>query len=399
MILYRWQARDRGGHKLGGQLLADNEQEVAAYVRLQQCYVTKIEPLSTSNILFAKLFAPKLTSKDKENFFRQLGTLLQSGVTILRALDLLKNKLKEPMGGICAQISRDLEKGLPFSSALHKMPKLFEESSIQIIEAGEASGKLPQLFLQLAKHYKQERETKHFLLNACIYPGLVLLLSFATLGFFAWRVLPVFLELYAAMHVEPTLALSVLTGFAALLRRFPAVFLLLVVFTVIVLDRNQTRLKAWSLRLPLLATCYHDLLEVRYCRILAIMLSSGITLNRALAAAGNTLPLTALRQVSAAFSREVSSGKSLSKAAALHKGIFGPTSLEFIAVGEDCGSLAEMLLEAVNVIEKDLEARLKDLKALLEPLLMVFLALLIGCILFSLTSPIFGLITGMPQYN
>ena len=89
----------------------------------------------------------------------------------------------------------------------------------------------------------------------------------------------------------------------------------------------------------------------------------------------------------------------VSKAAAICSEILGPTSLEFIAVGEESGNLAEMFLEASNITEEELQAKLKNLKALLEPLLMVFIALLVGCVVFSITSPIFGLITGLPDYK
>jgi len=397
--LYRWRARNKSGKIFSGRLLASSDREVAEYVQGQHGYVTKIQPINNWYNFKKTLYVKKITDKHRESFFRQLATLLNSGMTLLRALELIRGKSVGNVAEVCAFIEKDLCKGMSFSMAMRKLPNIFSQTAVQIIEAGETSGKLAELFSQLADFYQKELETKRFLVNACIYPCMVLVLVFITFHYFIWKVVPLFVDLYASMQVEPTVFLSSLTFLGKLFDdfRWQAVSVFLLLGWRMYFLRGK--LQIWGLRLPIIKSCYHDLLEIRYCRVISIMLASGISLPRALTAAGATLPIMLLRQQSERLSREVLRGSPLSKAAAFCSEIFGPTSLEFIAVGEESGSLAEMLIEAANITNKDLQAKLKDLKAIIEPVLLALIALVVGCVILAITSPIFSLITGLPDYK
>jgi len=397
--LYRWRARNKSGKSFSGRLLAGSDREVAEYVQGQHGYVTQIQPINNWHNFKKTLYAKNITNAQRACFFGQLATLLNSGLTLLRALELIRGKSSGNMAEVCAFIERDLYKGMPFSLSMRKLSHIFSQTAVQIVEAGETSGKLAELFSQLSDFYQKELETKRFLVNACIYPCIVLILGFNTFIYFLWKVVPLFSDLYAAMQVEPTAFLVFLLILGKIFNRFAwqtvGVFLLL----GCVIYHIREKLRICFLQLPIVRTCYHDLLEIRYCRLVAIMLDSGISLPLALTAAGATLPIITLRQQSARLSREVMRGVALSKAGAFCSEIFGPTSLEFIAVGEESGSLPEMLTEAANTTDKDLQARLKDLKVMLEPVLLAFIALLVGCVILSVTSPIFSLITGLPDYK
>jgi Type II secretory pathway, component PulF len=397
--LYRWRARNKSGKIFTGRLLASSDREVAEYVQGQHGYVTQIQPINNWYNLSKTLYAKKINNKNKESFFRQLATLLNSGMTLLRALELIRGKSTGDVAEVCAFIEKDLYKGMSFSMSMRKLPNIFSQTAVQIIEAGETSGKLAELFLQLADFYHKELETKRFLANACIYPWIVLVFVFITFYYFIWKVVPLFLELYAAMQVEPTVFLSGLTFLGKLLDNFhwQAVGIFLLLGWRLYFWRDK--LQIWGLRLPVIKSCYHDLLEIRYCRVISIMLASGISLPLAITAAGETLPIILLRQQSERLSREVLRGIPFSKAAAFCSEIFGTTSLEFIAVGEESGSLTEMLIEAADITEKDLQAKLKDLKAIVEPALLAIIALLVGCVILAITSPIFSLITQLPDYK
>ncbi len=398
MQLYRWRARNKSGKIFSGQLLAGSDREVAEYVQERHGYVINIKKTNNWYNYKQKFFGRKINAKSKESFFRKLATLLNSGMTLLRSLELIRGKSEGKLSEVCAALEKDLFKGLSFSLALRKWPKIFGHSDIKIVEAGETSGNLALLLTQLADFYQKEVENQRFLINACIYPCIVLALVFITAAYFLWKVLPLLVDLYITMQVEPNTVLNFLILVESLFKDFGwGIFVVVFIFLGQIYSKREN-LRILLLRLPLVKACYHDLLEVRYCGVLAIMLSSGISLPLALSGAGETLPI-ALRWQSERLSRAVVQGMPVSKAAAICSEILGPTSLEFIAVGEESGNLAEMFLEASNITEEELQAKLKNLKALLEPLLMVFIALLVGCVVFSITSPIFGLITGLPDYK
>ncbi len=266
------------------------------------------------------------------------------------------------------------------------------------MEAGESSENIAVLFAQLAAFYQKKVQEQRFLVNACIYPVIVLLLAGLTFIYFLWKVLPLLLDLYITMQMEPSRSLSVLLFLGKIFTDFRGEFFFMVFILMWQIYRGREKWKVLLLKLPLIKSCYHDLLEVRYCRILSIMLSSGIALPAALKAAGETLSLETLRRQSEHLNREVLQGMLVSKAAVCSE-IFNHTTIEFIAVGEESGNLAEMLMEAANITDKDLQAKLKNLKAMIEPILMVFITLLVGCIIISITSPILGLMTGLPDYK
>ena len=397
--LYRWRARNKSGKIFTGQLLACSDREVAEYVQKRHGYVTKIQKINNWYNYKRIWSTKKITNKSKENFFRQLSTLLNSGITLLRALEIIRNKSTGILAEICVNMEADLFKGLAFSIAMRKLFPIFNHTDVRIVEAGESSGNIAVLFAQLAAFYQKKVQEQRFLVNACIYPVIVLLLAGLTFMYFLCTVLPLLLDLYITMQVEPSMSLSILLFLGKAFTDFRWEFFFMLFILIWQIYKGREKWQVLLLKLPLIRSCYHDLLEVRYCRILSIMLSSGIALPSALKAAGETLSLEILRRQSEHLSSEVLQGMLVSKAAAVCSEIFDPTTLEFIAVGEESGNLAEMLMEAANITDKDLQAKLKNLKAMIEPILMVFIALLVGCIVFSITSPILGLMSGLPDYK
>ena len=140
------------------------------------------------------------------------------------------------------------------------------------------------------------------------------------------------------------------------------------------------------------------MMEQRYCRILSIMLTSGMAVPLALTAAAEALQSREMMQKSLMASNAVIRGTSISQAVALNSELFSDTSIEFISIGEESGSLPEMLWEASLVADDELQTRLKALKVMIEPILLLLVSLLVGCVLFSVASPMVGIISDMPEY-
>ncbi|MEG0798016.1 MAG: type II secretion system F family protein [Acidaminococcaceae bacterium] len=400
MDLYRWRARNHRGEVFAGKMLAVNAREVAEYIKEQYGYVTLLE--KTERQMNWRQWWPeqrRLTDVVLAEFFLQLATLLKSGLPLLQGLELMQGQTSGRMAEVCTLLAQELERGNSLATAMEKLGGDFTAASVQIVEAGEASGKLTELLQALASYYQRHNELKQFIKNACIYPCILVMLTLLVLGFFVGRVLPLFVELYAALAVEQTTTLKGLNFVGQMLdcylREATSVFLLLVG----VLYYRRQQLKRYCLALPVVKDCYHKMLESRYCRVLAMMLDSGIALPLALTAAATTLQAPPLVAVSAAVSTAVVRGVSLTRAAELNSELFSATSIEFIQIGEGSGQLVAMLLEAAKIIEQELQAKLKDVKALLEPLLLVVIALLVGAIIFLIASPMFELIKVMPEYN
>jgi len=396
--VYRWQARQRNGKIVSGRMKAADPKEVALHVQARYGYVTSIKPVRNFEQFWLNQTAGALKLQEKEFLFRQLGLLLESGVQILRALDLVTIQASAPVVQLGKAIHQDLERGQSFSFSLSKRPRDFSPLVVKLIEAGEISGNLAFLFLQLAQYYQREKEVKKTVVTACLYPTLVILLTAFTVGYFLVQVLPVILELYSVLDVETTGFFQTLLFLVEGSRK--NFYLLTVVLFMLVgfAYHKRSALQNLFLELPYFRRLYHGLWEARYCRILSLLLESGIPLVQGLQILTPLLPSQALRSVSLAINKAVVQGMPLSKAANIHAGIFGQLSTEFISLGEENGGLAAMLKEAADILEAELTLKLKRLKILLEPLLLLVLTLFLGGILYSLMTPIYGLMTGLPDY-
>jgi type II secretory pathway component PulF len=396
--VYRWQARQHNGRIVKGRLKANNPREVALHIKARYGYVTSIKETWTLEQLWLGHRARALDLREKEFFFRQLGILLNSGVNILRALDLIAVQASESITQVGKAIQKDLENGLSFSFSVRKRPKDFPPLVARLVEAGEASGNLAFLFTQLAQYYNEEREVRKTIATACLYPVLVLMCVAFTVSYFLFKVLPVILELYATLDIEILGSFQALSFLIQGCRDYPYRLVLFLGLVAVIAYYYWEKIQGAFLQLPYIRNLYHAIWEARYCRILALLLTSGIPLVQGLQIITPLLPTETLRRVSLSISNAVLRGRSLSKAATLYPGIFHSLSMEFIGLGEENGGLAAMLKEAAEILEEEVALKLKRMKILLEPLLVLLLTAFIGGIFYFLLTPIYGLITGLPNY-
>ena len=400
MNVYRWCARDKQGKKFCGELRAGNEKEVAEFIRSNYGYVTKIEKIRHWEEVYANFHSGKFAIDDgiRESFFRQLSALLDGGISLIKGLEMVKLKSRGGIYEVSNSLIKNLNRGFSLSAAMNKQKEIFTPASVKIIEAGENSGSLSVLLDELADYYKNQNEMKRFIRNACIYPCIVVSLTACTFIFFVFKVLPIFVELYSSLGIEETTFLKLIDFAEVNIRYFRWEAACFFLFFLGVTYYQRERIKEGCFKLPGLSSCYREMMEIRYCRVLSIMLRSGIAIPIALTAAAEALQSREMNEKSIMASYAVTRGARISQAIALNGELFSETSIEFISIGEDSGKLPEMLLEAADVINNELQAKLKNLKASVEPILLIIIAFLVGGVIFSVASPMMGLISGMPEY-
>ncbi len=399
MQVYKWKARTRQGKLVTGVLRARNSREVAVFVQEKYGYVTGIKSEETSWWRRKIKWTTILSLEEKQRFFGQLGGLLASGINILRALDLLMLHGSKTMAKIAGIVHSDLETGLSFSLAIRKLPKHFSPLCVQLIEAGEYSGKLSFVLGELAEYYRRERKWRQLLLNAALYPAVVLLSGLCTLSYFLFAVLPVFLELYAALHLEPGQFIVCISSMVLLVRRHYLLVTMFLCSLWLGAYRARKNFISFLLGNSQCRKWYLLIWEGRACHLLAVLLAGGITLVQALKLVGKTLPLGELTELYSGIQEGVLRGMSFSKAISRYPGIFSPETNELIGLGEENGTLAEMLEEAGQILEKALLERFTQVKILLEPLLLVLLAVFVGGMIYFLLSPVYSLMTKLPDYD
>lgn len=399
MQLYRWRARSMAGKLYQGSYLADSKQEVAAFLHENYDYITGIEEVQSFTVKISRLFnSGKVNDKERSRFFQQLAAMIGSGIPLCRALELLKTRCPVSLTNVCCLLIADLQAGKALSAAMKKHVHIFRPVTVSVIEAGEQGGILQEMF-ELAVYFGQKEEINRFLKNICLYPCLVLSLAIVTGCLFVVKLLPLFADLYQSFDLVPTLPLQVMMFVREIAVKYWQAAASLSLFILYYLWQRRYSLLKWCFCLPLIAGYRQTFLEIRFCKILSLLLNSGISLPVSIktAAAGSAdKKMTAKAML---FSEAIVRGSDITKAAALASPLFSSLTIEFLIVGESSGALATMLKEAALLLEQDFTASLKNFKVLLEPVLLIIISLVIGAMIFTVASPLLTFLTEIPEYE
>ena len=387
MEQFHWKARTREGQLCQGTLSA-------ATLARQYPYILQ---LRRDNFLEKQFQGRRsLRDLDRETFFRRLGLLLQGGLPILRALRALEGHSSPAVKELCRELDHALGRGFSLSQALRQQEKQVGKLAGPLAAAGENSGQLPLIFQQLAVFYQKKRENQKAVLQACLYPALVLGLSLVLTGVFCWLVVPLLGDLYQSLRLEPAAGFRLLLTVVRSFQAHPLVFLGLLILQgagLLLVWRKKSR---WLPRLPLIRNWVRTFWEIRFLGLLALLLRGGLPLDRALPQAAQILPEGPCRTCARAMEQAVVAGSSLAGAARQQPLLLSPLAVEFAALGEESGHLPALLTEAAHLLDQDFQNRLKQAKTLLEPVLLLVLAGGCTAMLVLLLSPLFALLQGLP---
>ena len=262
---------------------------------------------------------------------------------------------------------------------------------------GEESGELSNLLLQLADYYERQDRLRRFVQRALIYPLLLLVAALLLLLLFGFYILPMLLETYTAMGIKPAGSLALVLRLRSLLLEEPLLGVLALVLLTAALLAGGRRLLHWFLRSRWSGNFHGLLIEVRLCKLLALLLEAGLAITRAVSIAMATVEdeecVTELR----IFNSRLRRGLAVEQAAAAAEGLFSPLTLELICVGAATGYLPRMLEEAASAGEVRLTEQLERLRQLLVPVLLLMAALIVAVVIITVISPLFELLTALPE--
>jgi type II secretory pathway component PulF len=395
---YRWRARSGDGRECSGEILADSEQEVARYVRAHYGCVTGIEKADRAvGRRFPFLHGKTIHHKQRAVFFRQMATLLEAGISFAEALDMMTSSGRgDSLSTVSRQLGDSLKQGLSLSAAMRKQAAVFPPSAVAMVEAGEQGGDLVTVLQSLAVYYERQDKLLSYVRNVSIYPLFLVAIAFATIVFFSLELLPMFVSLYASLGVQETQLLRTLL----FLKRwstahFPAlVGLCIVSGRVLYQLRGRIRSLFWSL--PGLHGLRQHYLEVRFVKMLALLLHSGISLPEAIHLAVRPLADGPYRLCAERFAQGILHGIGIAAAAGQAGDLFSRTTREFLRIGENSGNLAPMLTEAARIREQELMNKIRELKTIAEPLLIMGIAAVVFTAIAVMISPLFSIMTQMP---
>lgn len=329
-------------------------------------------------------------------FFHQLAAVLQSGLSLIEGLRLLQKQSADERL-LYYRLQSSLSRGHSLAEAMAMESEHFSSLAVSIVAVGEESGELASLLEELAVYYAKQDKLKRFIKQAALYPLLLLLISLALLVLFSFYILPVLLETYTAMGIKPAGSLAALLQVITFLLARAEIGLLVLLITVLSFWYGGRLLWCWFIRSHWSGNFHGLLLEVRLCKLLALLLDAGLSITRAVKIIAGAVEDEACKRQLLIFSSRLQRGLAIEQSAAAAEKLFSPLTLELICVGAATGYLPKMLGEAARAGEVHLEEQLERLRQLLVPVLLLIAALIVAAVVMTIISPLFELLTALPE--
>lgn len=391
--IYLWEARKRNGVKTRGETRATNLNNAKSILKEQGLVVLKIKEKKEGLLSNTR---GRVKQKDVTLFTRQLATLIKSGVPLVKALNILidsteKQKLKE----LITDIKNEVSSGTPFTLALKKHDKFFDSLFCSLVEAGEQSGSLEEIFESLAVYKEKTEQIKAKIKKAMAYPMTVLVISFFVTILLLVKVVPQFQMMFESFGGKlPYFTQLVVNMSEAVKSTWPLIIAGIagVIFSIRTYyqksQKFKERIQLLSLRIPLFKTVVKKSAIARYARTLATTFRAGVPLvdglDSAAGAAGNILYSEAILKIK----DDVMTGQQLNFAMA-SSGLFPPMITQMVAIGEESGNLEEMLAKSASLYEEEVDDAVDALTSMTEPLIMSILGILVGGLIIAMYLPVF----------
>ena len=389
------------GRSVKGKIEADNEQVVLAKLHEQKFHVVGLNEARTSLKTQVAGKTQKVKLQSLVIFSRQFATMIDAGIAIIKCLDILETQTKEEsLKGVIAAVRKDVKGGLSLTDALTKHPHVFSKLYVNMIRAAEIGGILDVILDRLSGFLEKEMEIKGKIKSAMMYPSIVLVFAgFIVLALFLF-VLPRFKEIFKSMDVEMPAVTQALFDMSDFLIKFWWLALLIVVGGFIAFKQySKTATGRYNIdKLKLKAPIFGDLaLKIsisRFARTFGTLIASGVPMMRSLEIIGETSGNSVLAESIANARTSIREGAKISQPLA-NSGLFPAMVTHMIDVGEETGRLSEMLTKVADFYDDEVDAMVKGLTSLIEPILIVFMGVLVGFIAIAIMSPIFKLVSSI----
>jgi type IV pilus assembly protein PilC len=345
-----------------------------------------------------RIFRQRINDRDKSEFCTQLSVMLKARVSLLYALEvIIRQTTKKPMKEVVTQVAADVRKGSSLDRALAMHPTVFDQLFVVTAEVGQESGRLPEVLTHLAAHLEKINILKRKVVQALAYPALVLTVATVAVMFLLVFIVPTFAEMFKSFQLDLPFSTRLIMGLSGLVSHY-GVWLLVILGGGAVLSRETLRLPATKSRVeklifkvPLVGDVITKNHVARFCRTLGTLLQAQVSLVDALAVTQRIATNDAIKKQIASILKHVRGGHTFSKPLEGSE-VFPPMVVQMIAVGEETSELDLMLLRVADYYEQEIDGKVETLSSVMEPVLVLFLGIVVGAILISMYLPMFDLV-------
>ena len=400
MPTFQYKAKTRAGELVSGSLAAGDRRTALAELGKMGFFPLAVDSGDVEQG-GRKRGGLRVKSRDVLMFTEQLSSLLRSGMSLSQALGTLERRSqKRALGAVLTELRNGIVQGESLSDSLAKHPKIFSRFFVNLIKAGEASGALDDVLLRLGKHQEQMAEVREKVLGALIYPLIVVSVGICTIVFFMMVMVPKFAGMFKEMGSTMPLPTRILISVSGAFMSYWWIGALLIASAVTAYrirartPEGRLALDTLKLRLPVFGSILTANAFAQFARTLATLLENGVPVLNALQIVEDTMTNRLIANEIREARTRVTDGTSISQP--LSKGkVFPELLIDMLTVGEESGEVVPALKNIADTYEQELSRTLKVFTTLLEPAIIIFMAVVVGGIVLSILSAVFSITSGI----
>lgn len=396
MKKFKYRALKSDGSKFEGNYEANSEDEVIRMISSSGSYPLKIEEVTDNLNLNSSLF-DKVKTKDLAIFCRQFYSMIDAGLPIVSSLDILANESSNrKLRNILSEIRDDVKKGETLSDAMKKHKEVFPKLLTSMVESGEMSGNIDEMFLRMSVHFEKENKTNSKVKAALTYPMVIGVVAILAVGAIMIFVMPIFVGMFEEQGVSLPLITRILIGGSNFLTKNIILVLLIIIGAITAFNiykKSENGILVFSslkLKVPILKELNKKVIVSRFTRTLATLVSSGVSLVQCLPIVASVLENKIAEDAVMKVRERVVKGEGLSGPISEFD-IFPKMLSSMIRIGEESGSLDDILNKTADFYEDEVEQTIQTVTSLLEPLMIVLMGLVVGTMVLAIIIPMFNM--------
>jgi type IV pilus assembly protein PilC len=397
MPIYKWEGKTAKGALKKGEMEAPSEAALRIHLRQQNIIPTKISSKRKDINISLPFFKKKVQQRSVAIFTRQLATMIDAGLPLVQSLEVLSSQQDNKLfKNIIREIREDVEGGSTFAGALKKHPATFNDLYTNLVVAGEEGGILDTILGRLAAYIEKAEALKKKVKSALIYPATIVTVAVAVVIILMLFVIPVFETMFSSAGQSLPLPTVIVLKISKMIKKYIVIFIPAVIVLIFLFkryyktDSGKAVVDRILLSVPVFGPLFRKIAVARFSRTLGTLVSSGVPILDGLSivsrTSGNRAIETAIMNARASIREGETIAEPLSRSA-----LFPPMVIQMIAVGESTGALDSMLAKIAEFYEDEVDVAVANLTSMLEPLLMVFLGVVIGGVVVAMYLPIFNM--------
>ncbi|MBU5488052.1 type II secretion system F family protein [Clostridium sp. MSJ-8] len=397
MKKYKYRAMKADGKKIEDEFEAESRDEVVSMITSSGYYPLKIEEVKTSTTIAEFNFTQKITAKDLTIFCRQMNTMLDAGISITNCLSMLSTQVtNKKLRGIITEIEDDVKRGEMLSHSMAKYPDTFPKLLISMVESGEASGNLDEMMLRMAIHFEKESKINSKIKSAMIYPIILSIIATVAVIVILMFVMPTFQEMFEDSNTPLPGITSFLISLSTFMKKYIIYLVIGITVVVVLIMRFKKTTKGYEFfsklkfKLPVFGDLTKKTVTSRFTRTMSTLLSSGISMMEAIPIVKSILNNKVAEDAMDGIRDKVMKGDGLS-GPVRESGVFPDMLASMIRVGEEAGSLDEMLEKTADYYDEEVDVAISNATSMIEPIMIIIMGVVIGGMVVAIMLPMFDM--------